>query len=87
MSLLRRAGVAIDTGDVWSLSTPAVTPPGDRFVLEMEEPLLVRLDAVVAEACGRSRKAVREAMAVAGGSGRLDTLRLWGTVEVGQLGE
>ena len=89
--LLHRAGVVVDTGDEWAIAGPTTAPdlaPGDRLVLDFEEPLLVRLDAVVAAAIGCSRKAARSTMAVVGGeSGRLDTLRLWGTVEVGQLGQ
>ena len=85
--LLRRAGVAVDTGDEWTLACPggpALPNPGalDRFVLEFDEPLLVRLDAVAAAALGVTRSAARHAINVDGGSARLDALRLWSTVAV-----
>ena len=85
--LLRRAGVAVDTGDEWTVSCsggPALPNNGalDRFVLEFDEPLLVRLDAVAAAALGVTRSAARDAVVVDDGSARLDALRLWNTVTV-----
>ena len=83
--------MVVDTGDEFAITSrrsvePVVVGPSDRLVLDLEEPMLVRLDAVLAAATGRSRKAARAGMAVVGGSSaRLDTLRLWGTVEVDQL--
>ena len=90
VSLLRRAGVVVDTGDEWTIEAadagcPTCIGPDDRLRLELEEPLLLRLDGVVARATGRSRRAVRAAMGVVDASARLDTLRLWGTVEVAEL--
>ena len=82
VALLRRAGVAVDGGDEWSISE-APRSCADRFVLELAEPLLVRLDAVAAAVLGRSRAAVRDRITVVdGGSARPDALRLWGTVTV-----
>ena len=89
VSLLRRAGVALDGGDGWQIE-PATAPAtlARRLVLTMPEPLLVRLDAVAAAALGCSRRAARDTVEVVGASGRrLDTLRLWGSVELRQLGQ
>ena len=83
--LLRRAGVAVDAGDQWPLLAADASrcPSPGRLVLELPEPLLVRLDAVAADALGLARSAVRDRLTVEGDpSGRLDGLRLWRTVTV-----
>ncbi|HUP85990.1 MAG TPA: DUF1062 domain-containing protein [Acidimicrobiales bacterium] len=87
VSMLRRAGVGVDTGDEWQV-TPSTGCACDRLVLELPEPLLVRLDAVVASALEVPRSVARDSVGViGGGSGRLDALRLWGTVELRRLRE
>ena len=87
-ALLRRAGVAVDGGDEWAVAEgPPPSRPPDRFVLQFDEPLLVRLDAVAAGVLGVPRSAVRGRLTVEGRSARLDGLRLWSTVAVAHRGE
>lgn len=90
VSLLRRAGVSVDAGDEWQLVPAPVRVPAraaTRLALELPQPLLVRLDAVVARALGIPRSRVAAAVELIDGSGRLDALRLWGPVELRCLGE
>lgn len=82
VALLRRAGVVVDTGDEWMVLEPRPDAPPHRFVLDLPEPLLVRLDVVAAGALGLARSAARDRITVVGTSGRLDGLRLWRTVTV-----
>lgn len=86
LTLLRRAGVAVATGDEWAVVDSPPPPPclPDELVVELPEPLLVRLDAVAAGVLGLSRSAVRGRLAVGDRSARLDGLRLWTSVTIGQ---
>ena len=84
VDLLRRNGAAVADGDRWSLVTDDPTDDGaGRLRLEFPEPLLVRLDAVVAAATGRSRREVRSSLVLPPGSPRPDALRLWSSVAPG----
>lgn len=85
VSMLRRAGVIVDAGDEWAVDSRPPPATVERMVLELPEPLLVRLDGVLAGTLGVNRRTARQAVRVVDDSGRLDTLRLWGTVEVCQL--
>jgi len=78
VDLLRRNGAAVATGDQWSLCVDAREDGPLR--LDFPEPLLVRLDAVVAAATGRSRREVRSSLVLPPGSPRPDALRLWSAV-------
>ncbi|HVF32381.1 MAG TPA: DUF1062 domain-containing protein [Acidimicrobiales bacterium] len=81
VGLLRRNGASIAAGDAWSLATDA-GPEDGRLELELPEPLLVRLDAIVAAATGRPAREVRPAIGLPPGSPRPDALRLWPSVAV-----
>lgn len=82
VGLLRRAGATVAGPDAWTLDGPPVeaTAPVSSLVLAFPEPLLVRLDRVLAAALGVRRKAVADVVEPVGG--RLDTLRCWSTVEL-----
>jgi len=84
VDLLRRAGVAVAEGDRWTLDSPpqAIGADAATLHLELPEPLLVRLDAVVAAASGLPRRAVHERLVPAPGAPRADALRRWGSAEV-----
>lgn len=88
VDLLRRAGAALAAGDDWTVS-PACPPtngagdvrPEERGIrLSLPEPLILRLDVVVARIVGMPRRIVREAMALPAGAARPDALRRWGPV-------
>jgi hypothetical protein len=79
VGLLRRAGATIATGDAWRVDGGPLDAPGP-FTLAFPEALLVRLDAVVAAAVAVPRKQVAAHLVDA--PGRLDSLRLWSTVEL-----
>lgn len=81
--LLRRAGVTIESGDEWMIVDGAAQVPSS-FELALDEPLLVRLDTVLAALLGIGRRAARETVTVDGCSTRFDGLRLWRTVTVHQ---
>ena len=102
VSVLSRGGIAVASGDAWQVQKACspraewVEPVGmlhtngsnDVAVsLVFVEPLLVRLDGVIAAAIGISRRAARGAvrdgaLSVEPG-GRVDRLRLWsGVIEV-----
>lgn len=78
VGLLRRNGAAVAAGDEWALVVEDLEP--GALELYFPEPLLVRLDAVVAGATGRSRREVRSSLVLPPGSPRPDALRLWSTV-------
>lgn len=80
LDLLRRNGATVAEGDAWTLDETAGA--NGRFRLVFPEPLLVRLDAVVAAAVVSGRSAVRRRLALRAGSPRPDVLRLWTDVEV-----
>ena len=85
VELLRRAGASVHEGDAWTIVPADEAPAGGdcRHVrLVFPEPLLLRLDAVVATATRRPRRLVRSAIRVPEGSTRVDSLRLWSTTEV-----
>ena len=89
VGLVRRNGAVIADGDEWEIDAPR--PGRPSVVLDLAEPMLVRLDAVVAAATGWSRRAVRAACAdgalVLSPPGRVDALRLWsGPVSVSGTG-
>jgi hypothetical protein len=86
VGLLKRAGARVAAPDDWRLD-PArhATDGSDTILLRFAEPLLVRLDAVVAAALGVSRRRVAELVEVEQPTptARLDALRLWaGEVEL-----
>ena len=78
VGLLRRAGAAIAGPDEWTIDAPA-PPSASEVVLHFPEPLLVRLDAVAAAALDVRRGDVPDLVRA---EGRVDTLRLWSTVEL-----
>lgn len=89
--MLRRAGVRLADGDLWDLVgvvDGGLTDEDEEAArVVFDDPLLVRLDAVIASAMGRTRRRIR--VAVSAGElcvdppGRVDRLRLWsGTVHV-----
>jgi hypothetical protein len=80
LDLLRRGGVRVTGGDEWEIAGPACV--GERLRVVFPEPLLVRVDAVLASALGIPRRAVGASVRVADGSPRLDALRLWSDLEV-----
>ena len=85
VGLLRRAGAEVADGDAWDVSPAGARLDGDapaRLRLVFPEPLLVRLDAVLAVATGASRRSVRDLVTLPAGAPRIDALRLWCTVEV-----
>ena len=73
VGLLRRNGAAIAEGDDWRIDGTATS----HAILELAEPLLIRLDAVLAAAFGLSRTAARAGTLTVDRCGRLDRLRLW----------
>ena len=73
VALLKRAGAAIAGPDEWQLDGDGSS--GVDVVLHFTEPLLVRLDVIVAAALGVPRKRAADHVEV---GTRLDTLRLWG---------
>lgn len=84
LDLLRRNGAAVGAGDAWVVDPAAGAGPGPdgRLRLVFPEPLLVRLDAVVATATGVGRSSLRRRLLVPPGTPRPDALRLWSDVEV-----
>lgn len=82
LDLLRRNGAAVAEGDKWTLDGSAGAGPGGPLRLVFPEPLLLRLDAVVAAAVGAGRTAVRRRLVAPPGSPRPDALRLWTDVDV-----
>lgn len=85
VELLRRAGASVEEGDAWTIAPVDEAPAGGdwRHVrIVFPEPLLLRLDAVVATATHRPRRLVRSAMRLSERSVRVDALRLWSTTEV-----
>ena len=70
VGLLKRAGARVAGGDQWLLTPPdgALAPAGGVKALRFEEPLLVRLDAILRVLCMEAR---------APSSMRTDRLRLW----------
>ena len=83
VDLLRRNGAAVAAGDAWVLAATAEEDDGGagdgalELHLDLPEPLLVRLDALVAGVVGRSRREVRDALRLPPGAPRADSLRLW----------
>ena len=87
LEVLQRNRVAVDEGDAWVVhpaagTRPDGTRPDGRLRLVFPEPLLVRLDAVVAGSAGVGRTVVRRQLALPPGSPRPDALRLWRDVDV-----
>lgn len=80
IDLLRRNGAAVAEGDTWRLDASAGA--NGRLRLVFPEPLLVRLDAVVAGATRLGRSMVGRRLVVPLGSPRTDALRLWSGVDV-----
>jgi hypothetical protein len=79
VDVLRRNGANVGAGDEWSVDGRV---RDGRLRLVFPEPLLVRLDAVVAGVVDAPRSAVRRTVAVPPGSPRPDALRLWGDVDI-----
>jgi hypothetical protein len=73
LGLLRRNGAAIAEGDDWRIDSTATS----HAVLELPEPLLIRLDAVLAAAFGLPRSKLPPGTLTVDRAGRLDRLRLW----------
>ena len=72
-SLLRRNGAAVVEGDDWITDGTA-----DRdAILDLPEPLLIRLDTVAAAVLGVSRSVVRAGALEVDAAGRTDALSLW----------
>lgn len=82
LDLLRRNGAAVGAGDAWVVDPPAGAEPQGRLRVLFPEPLLVRLDAVLAGAAGVARSALRRRLVLPPGSPRPDALRLWCDVDV-----
>lgn len=86
VALLGRAGTTVARGDVFCVEAPSVAPPA-TMVFAFAEPLLVRLDEVVAASLGSSRTAVSRmlrtgALELRPCTHRPDRLRLWSWAEV-----
>jgi len=80
VALMRRNRVEVARGDDWRLPDPRTVPTryGQVVVMQFEEPLLVRLDQIVAAALGLGRGQMRALGAIeVTPSGRVDRLRLW----------
>lgn len=91
LTLIRRNRVEVAQGDDWVLCGPAhvsIQDPG-LMQIQFEEPLLVRLDQIVAAALGLSRgrlSTLGDIEVVP--KGRIDRLRLWtqAAVFMGRMG-
>ena len=81
IGLLRRAGAAVAGPDAWTVSPDRADGDGATVALRFPEPLVVRLDAVVASALDLPRTRVAETVEAPAHT-RLDTLRLWSTTEL-----
>ena len=89
LSVIKAAGARVARGDRFEVSRSDLITPATLH-LEFPEPLLVRLDEVIARALAIPRSVVRASIAsgatTVAPEGRPDKLRLWAgaTVEIGQ---
>lgn len=81
VAIIRRNKAEIVEGDAWELLRAPALPAPSCVVLSCDEPLLLRLDAVIAAVLGTSRGDIRARHATGHlevtPAAKIDTLRLW----------
>jgi hypothetical protein len=85
LALIQRSGATVSDGDACECSAPARPVSSHkaelRIIIEFSEPLLVRLDSLLAVALSVSRTKLRKLMdggiVAVQGPGRTTTLRVW----------